>query len=149
MWCAVMFSVAMSSEPGEQSCFSLAGSLLDSNVLILGSGKVCYCSSSYTDYQLHMSVWHVNTAFGLRPLVLQTLFISSGCDYFCRTRKGCISFRMHGLLIYLEHYLVMVVREDKGYLSFVRLMGTLSVNKHLAEFTVDIPRALYMLHRMV
>ena len=33
---------------------------------------------------------------------------------------------------------------EEGFLSFVRLIGTVYFKKHLAEFTLDTPRALYM-----
>ena len=33
---------------------------------------------------------------------------------------------------------------EEGFLSFVRLIGTVHFKKHLAEFTLDTPRALYM-----
>ena len=35
-------------------------------------------------------------------------------------------------------------RLDNGFLSFVRLISTVYFKKHLAEFTVNTPRALYM-----
>ena len=35
-------------------------------------------------------------------------------------------------------------RLDNGFLSFVRLIGTVYFKKHLAEFTVTTPRTLYM-----
>jgi len=35
-------------------------------------------------------------------------------------------------------------RLDNGFLTFVRLIGTVYFKKHLAEFTVTTPRALYM-----
>ena len=33
---------------------------------------------------------------------------------------------------------------DEGFLSFVRLICTVYFKKHLAEFTLDTPHALYM-----
>ena len=33
---------------------------------------------------------------------------------------------------------------EEGFLSFIRLLGTVYFKKHLAEFTLDTPRALYM-----
>jgi len=35
-------------------------------------------------------------------------------------------------------------RETEGFLSFVRLIGTVYFKKHLAEFVLTTPRALYM-----
>ena len=85
-------------------------SVLDPNILILGSGKVSYSSSSYlkyTEIPASYVIWHVNAA---------DLLSYRHCSYpvdviFCWTRKGynneAFSFRVHGLLqvprIYLEH----------------------------------------------
>ena len=89
----------------------------------------------------------------IRPLVLQTLFISSGCDYisfFVGLGKATIMkhFFQNAWFITgsqdIPGTLVSHGREDEGFLSFVRLIGTVYFKKHLAEFTVDTPRALYI-----
>ena len=86
----------------------------------------------------------------LRPLVMQTLFICSGCDYisfFVGLGKATImkhffqnawfitgSQDIPGTLA-IDHG-----REEDGFLSFVRLIGTVYFKKH----TLDTPHALYM-----
>ena len=91
----------------------------------------------------------------LRPLVLQTLFICSGCDYisfFVGLGKTTImkhffqnawfitgSQDIPGTLAHTHPDLM-----EEGFLPFVRLIGTVYFKKHLAEFTLDTPRALYM-----
>ena len=48
--------------------------------------------------------------------------------------------------IYLEHSLAHTHPDllEERFLSFVRLTGTVYSKKHLAEFTLDTPCALYM-----
>ena len=91
----------------------------------------------------------------LIPRVIQTLFIGSGCDYisfFVGLGKATImkhffqnawfitgSQDIPGTLAHTRPDLM-----EEGFLSFVRLIGTVYFKKHLAEFTLDTPRALYM-----
>ena len=53
---------------------------------------------------------------------------------------------MHGLLQAprIAGTLVSHGRKDEGFLFFVRLIGRVYFKKHLAEFTVDTPHAVYM-----
>ena len=87
--------------------------------------------------------------------MLQTLYICSGCD--------CISFFAGFGKATIMRYLFANAwfipgsqdipgtladtapgRLDNGFLSFVRLISTVYFKKHLAEFTVNTPCALYM-----
>ena len=92
---------------------------------------------------------------GLRACVVQTLCICSGCD--------CVSFFAgFGKVTIMRHFFenawfitgtqdipdtladTVPGRVEEGFMSFVRLVGTIYFKKHLAQFTVNIPRALYM-----
>ena len=89
----------------------------------------------------------------LRPCVLQTLFICSGCDYiFCRPMITTIMkhfFQNAWFITYSQDIPGTLAdtghdQMEEGFLSFIRLIGTVYFKTHLAEFTLDTPRALYM-----
>lgn len=92
----------------------------------------------------------------LQASVLQTLFICNGCDYLS-------FFAGFGKATMMKHFFMNAWfitgtqdspgtltgtapgRLDDGFLSFIRLIGTVYFKKHLAELTVNTPCALYML----
>ena len=87
--------------------------------------------------------------------MLQTLYICSGCDYtsfFAGFGKATVMryFFQNAWFITgtqdipgtLAH--TAPGRLEEGFLSFVRLIGTVYFKKHLSEFIVNTPRALYM-----
>ena len=88
----------------------------------------------------------------LRAQMLQTLFICSGCDYisfFAGFGKSTVMFEnawfisgTHELPGTLAHTQPRLM--DEGFLSFVRLVGTMYFKKHLSVFLHNTPRALYM-----
>ena len=97
---------------------------------------------------------------GLRACVVQTLFICSGCDYLS-------FFAGFGKATIMRHFFenawfitgtqdipgtladTAPNRVEDGFMSFVTLVGTMYFKKHLAQFTVNTPRALYMSHRVM
>ena len=92
---------------------------------------------------------------GLRANVLQTLFICSGCDYisfFAGFGKATVMkhFFQNAWFITGTHEIPGTLAEtapdtkETGFLSFIRLIGTMYFKKHLVEFIVNTPRALYM-----
>ena len=91
----------------------------------------------------------------LKAHVLQTFFICSGCDYtsfFSGFGKATIMkcFFENAWFITGTHELPGTLADtvpltlDNGFLSFVRLVGTMYFKKHLSVFHCNTPRALYM-----
>ena len=85
------------------------------------------------------------------PKVLQTLFISTGCDYvsyFAGFGKSTFLklFFQHASFINDVSQGTLASTCDSsrqlGFLSFVRLIGTVYFKKHLSTFKYDCPRAL-------
>ena len=84
----------------------------------------------------------------LLPKVIQTLFICTGCDYvsyFAGFGKStCLkTFFQHASFIndVLQGTLADT-HHELGFLSFVRLIGTVYFKKHLSSFKYDCPRPL-------
>ena len=86
------------------------------------------------------------------PKVLQTLFISTGCDYvsyfagFGKKSTFLKVFFQHASFIsgVSQGTLASTCGSSRqlGFLSFVRLIGTVYFKKHLSRFKYDCPRAL-------
>ena len=85
------------------------------------------------------------------PKVLQTLFVSTGCDYvsyFAGFGKSTFlkAFFQHASFINDVSQSTLASTCDSsrqlGFLSFVRLIGTVYFKKYLSTFKYDCPRAL-------
>ena len=86
----------------------------------------------------------------IRPQVLQTLFIASGCDYI----SFFAGFGKTSVLkcFYENAWFVSGTQEFPGTLAdtmpsslaFIRLVGTMYFKKHLSVFSFNTPRALFM-----
>ena len=89
-----------------------------------------------------------------RSHVLPTLFICSGCDYI----SFCVGLREATMMRRFFENAWFITgtqefpgtladtapgREEQGFLSFVRLIGTVYFKKHLVEFSPTTPHALY------
>ena len=86
------------------------------------------------------------------PKVIQTLFVCTGCDYVSYfAGLGKSSF----LRVFFQHAEFINTTSigtladtcgpslESGFLSLVRLIGTVYMKKHLASFKHDCPRALF------
>ena len=84
--------------------------------------------------------------------MLQTLFICTGCDYvsyfadFGKSTFLKVFFQHASFINSLSQGTLASTCDtsrESGFLSFVRLIGTVYFKKHLSSFKYDCPRALF------